>query len=369
MERIAAHHQQNAVVLTRRCPGDEEFDRAQAYKVKRIPRFDWSHKNRVVNILLRTCSLGVRLFINLIFLGELIRTEDIDVVYCAYPISNGLPMMIVRWLTGCPYVVFCHGTEVLRDIHRGGVRKRLLRLVLRSALKVVVTGEFMANVVSQLMDRANVVISPLGGDSKDLDPKTPPIEQLGEVDLMGRQVILTVGRVVMRKGHDMVAKALPLIRQECPQALWIIVGDGPDLPTVREIISRENQLSHTIFAGRLSYRDLSGLYARADCFLMPNRQIGYDVEGFGIVFLEAAIFGTPSVGGDSGGAPQAISVGETGLLCDGEDPADIADKVNTILKDDKLRQKMSANGPAWVAKHTWENWAVTVANAVAPLIE
>jgi len=239
---------------------------------------------------------------------------------------------------------------------------------LRLALRVVATGEFMAEIVGHYVDRRRVIVTPLGADSGPLDADTPPLEEIGGVDLRGKQVILTVGRVEKRKGHDNIVKALPAIFESRPEAVWVIVGDGPERAHIEKEVAGSPWRDRVIFTGRLSYAELAGAYARADLFLLPNRQVGYDVEGFGIVFLEAAMFGTPCVAGNSGGAPQAIDEGRTGLLCDGDDPADIAAKVVTILSDEAKARAMGEAGRKWVEKHTWAACAQTIESVVKPLV-
>lgn len=369
MERLANHHGPDAMVVTRACPGDREFDAKQPYGVRRMPRLDWHSDCPVLRPLLRLVSVFLRFVLSGIYLGEAIRQQKTDVVYCAYPFPNGLPMMVVRILTGCPYVVFVHGSEVLRELEKGGVRLLALRLVLRLAVRVVATGEFMADVVGELTDRNRVVIVPLGADASAFDVDAPPATEAAGVPLAGRKVILTVGRIEKRKGHDMICDALGEITRVQPDALWVAVGDGPERGEIKQRIEKAGLGSHAILAGRVSDNELAGLYARADLFLLPNRQVGYDVEGFGIVFLEAAMFGTPCVAGNSGGAPQAIDDGRTGLLCDGDDPADIAAKVLTILGDDALAASMADAGREWGKKHTWAACAQSIESAVAPLLD
>jgi phosphatidyl-myo-inositol dimannoside synthase len=369
MERIARFHGEDAVVITRAFPNSREFDERQPYKIKRMPRLDWTHPHRGLNFLLRAASLFLRFIVSGIYLGDAIRDQKTDVVYCAYPLPNGLPMLAVRVLTSCPYVVYVHGTEFFRERHRGGPGLWGLRAVLWGALRIVVTGPFMADAVSEIADRRRIVVTPLGADSGALDPTTAPATEIDGTPLAGRRVILTVGRVEKRKGHDMLAQAMPEIVREFSEALWIVVGSGPELENVRASVNELGLADHVVFTGGLSYEALSGLYARADVFIMPNRRIGPDIEGFGIVFLEAATFGVPCIAGNSGGARNAIDPGRTGLLCDGESPAEIAAAALTLLRDPEKTKNMGEAGRVWVKKHTWRNYAETVAKAVEPLVD
>ncbi|MHA1568809.1 MAG: glycosyltransferase family 4 protein [Alphaproteobacteria bacterium] len=369
MERIARHGGENAVVLTRRCPGDAAMDNMQSYRIKRMPRFEWGHPNRLLNWLLHGLGLFFRFAWSGIVLTDIIRDQKTDVVHCAYAFANGLPMMIIRILTGCPYVVYCHGTEILREAEKGGFRRWLLRLVLRLAVRVVVNSRFMQAEVSALVDPRKVIIAPLGADSGALNPQAEPATEVAGVSMADRRIIVTVGRIEKRKGHDMVIRALPAIIDQVPDLLWVVVGDGPEKTRLEEQILAQKLADFVAFTGKIPHEKLSALLARADLFLLPSRRIGPDVEGFGIVFLEAALFGTPAVGGNSGGIPDAIVDGETGLLCDGEDPADIAEKVVKIMTSPDLARRLGEHAKARAAGRTWANCCRVVDQELAPLVE
>jgi phosphatidylinositol alpha-1,6-mannosyltransferase len=368
-ERIAFLHAPDSIVVTRRSPGDKDFDRDRPYKVIRMPRLEWSHANNFINAGLRALSLFLRFLVGGIMVSEAIREQKSDVVHCAYAFPNGLPMMVVRIFTGCPYVVYCHGTEVTRVIEQGGIRLAVLRLILRLALRVVVTGEFMRGEVAKVVDAKKIVVTPLGADSGTLNPDAAPAEEAAGVSLAGKKVILTVGRIETRKGHDMVVHALPMIFAKEPAALWVVAGDGPDRARIEKLVHERELGAHVVFAGTVFDQQLSALLTRADVFLMPNRRIGADVEGFGIVFLEAALFGVPAVGGRSGGAPDAVLDGETGLLCDPENPDDIAEKVLRILSSPDLARQLGQRAKERARTRTWRQYCEVVDRELVPLID
>ena len=184
-ERTAFYHAPDAVVLARRTPGDREFDRDRPYRVKRMPRLEWTHANRLVNAVLRGVSYFLRFVIGGIMLAEIIREQKTDLVHCAYAFPNGLPMMVVRIFTGCPYIVYCHGTEITRVLERRGIPLLALRLVLRLALRVVVTGEFMRGEMAKIVDERKIVIAPLGADSGLLNTAAAPAKHVGAMKQIG----------------------------------------------------------------------------------------------------------------------------------------------------------------------------------------
>jgi len=171
------------------------------------------------------------------------------------------------------------------------------------------------------------------------------------------RIILTVGGLVARKGHDMVIRALPRLRQTVPDVMYLIVGDGPYRTQLETLAVALGVQDHVIFVGKVPGEYLPDIYALSDVFVMPSReQLNVcDVEGFGIVFLEANACGKPVVGGRSGGIPDAIIDGVTGLLVNPHDPEDIANALARLLTDGDLAVRIGRQGRLRVASDF--NWA------------
>ncbi|HLI41457.1 MAG TPA: glycosyltransferase family 4 protein [Streptosporangiaceae bacterium] len=177
-------------------------------------------------------------------------------------------------------------------------------------------------------------------------------ERLG---LRSRPVVACVSRMVPRKGQDTLIRAWPRIRAEVGDAVLLLVGDGPDAPRLRRLARRHGVGDAVIFAGAVPWAELPGYYDAADVFAMPcrTRRAGLDVEGLGIVYLEASATGLPVIGGDSGGAPDAILDGETGYVVRGL-PA-LTERVTELLSDPARAKAMGDKGVAWVERHwRWE---------------
>ncbi|GHJ45032.1 glycosyl transferase family 1 [Catellatospora sp. TT07R-123] len=168
--------------------------------------------------------------------------------------------------------------------------------------------------------------------------------------LAGRPVIVCVSRLVPRKGQDTLVRALPLVRRAVPDAALLLVGGGPHRPTVQRLARELDVADHVVLTGSVPWRELPEHYAAGDVFAMPcrTRSGGLDVEGLGIVYLEASATGLPVVAGDSGGAPDAVREGETGFVVGGRDVAALAARLVELLADDALRAKMGAAGRSWV---------------------
>jgi phosphatidylinositol alpha-1,6-mannosyltransferase len=160
------------------------------------------------------------------------------------------------------------------------------------------------------------------------------------------QVILTVGNLVARKGHDTTICALPRLLQRVPDVTYLIVGDGPNLNQLETLATRLGVRNRVIFAGRMADEVLAEVYALCDVFVMSSRVNldEKDVEGFGIVFLEASACAKPVIGGRSGGVPEAIVDGVTGLLIDPNDPRQLSDTIALLLTDREFANRLGEQG-------------------------
>ncbi|MFN2555754.1 MAG: glycosyltransferase family 4 protein [Nitriliruptorales bacterium] len=166
-----------------------------------------------------------------------------------------------------------------------------------------------------------------------------------------------VARLVRRKGQDVLLAAWPAVRRQHPEAWLVLVGNGPLEATLRRSVSRLGPDSHVVFAGTLAWEHLPAAYAALEVFAMPcrTRLGGIDVEGLGIAYLEAQATGLPVVAGRSGGAPEALRDGDTGVVIDGNDPGAVAEAVASLLGDGGRRRAMGERARAWaVERWSWE---------------
>ncbi|HSY15314.1 MAG TPA: glycosyltransferase family 4 protein [Jatrophihabitantaceae bacterium] len=179
--------------------------------------------------------------------------------------------------------------------------------------------------------------------------------------LTGRPVIVCVSRLVPRKGQDALIRALPAIRRAIPGAALLVVGRGKYQRTLSRLAERLGVGEHVVFTGGVSHADLPAHFAAGDVFAMPcrTRRAGMDVEGLGMVYLEASAVGLPVLAGDSGGAPDAIQDGVTGYLVDGRDIDAISARLIELLDDPELRARFGAAGRRWVERD-WR-WEVVAA--------
>jgi phosphatidyl-myo-inositol dimannoside synthase len=170
-------------------------------------------------------------------------------------------------------------------------------------------------------------------------------ERLG---LVGSPVVACVSRMVPRKGQDTLIKAWPSVRAQVSDAVLLLVGDGPYAPELKRLAQRLSVSDSVVFTGPVPWADLPSHYDAADVFAMPcrTRRRGLDVEGLGIVYLEASATGLPVIGGDSGGAPDAILDGESGYVV--HDVPSTAGRLVELLRDPARAKAMGDKGLAWV---------------------
>ena len=184
-------------------------------------------------------------------------------------------------------------------------------------------------------------------------------ESLGLAD---KKVIVSVGRLVHRKGQDHLIEAMPEILKNVPRAHLLLVGEGPYREHLQNLVHQLKLESSVTFIGRIQYQDLPMYICVGDIFAMPSRSrlMGLEVEGLGIVYLEASSCGLPVLAGDSGGAPDAVIQNETGLVVSGTDNKEIASAAVALLTNLEASQKMGTVGRQWIVDNwRWEIWSKT----------
>jgi phosphatidylinositol alpha-1,6-mannosyltransferase len=174
----------------------------------------------------------------------------------------------------------------------------------------------------------------------------------------GRPVVVCVSRMVPRKGQDMLIRAWPVVREQAAgDPLLLLVGDGPYRSRLDRLAAAAGVTDSVLFTGPVSWADLPAYYDAGNIFAMPcrTRRAGLDVEGLGIVYLEASATGLPVICGDSGGAPDAVIDGETGYVVPGRDPRRLADRLIQLLADPAGAAAMGDKGQAWIDREwTWD---------------
>lgn len=252
------------------------------------------------------------------------------------------------WLWGS-YLILVHGNDFLAA--QGRWHRPFFNYLLKQGRPIIANSRATAVSLEKIIGHIATIIYP-GTDPVRFSPANR--SQSDKIP-----TLLTIGRLIPRKGIDTMLWALPTILEEMA-VTYHIGGSGPDRPRLEEIV-RELGIEHAVrFLGRVSEEALPQIYANADLFVLPNREIKGrgSLEGFGIVFLEANASGLPVIAGNSGGAVEAVQNGKTGLIVSPDSKEELATAVLTLLKNEEKRQQMGEAGRRWVEKEmNWERTA------------
>jgi phosphatidyl-myo-inositol dimannoside synthase len=260
-----------------------------------------------------------------------------------------------------------HGHEVGWSMVPGG-RQVLRRIGADADVLTTISRYTRSRVAAAFGPRAALEVLPAGIDTERFRPDPAARAELRRRYRIGdAPLVVCVSRLVARKGQDALIRALPLIRERAPGARLLIVGDGPGGARLRRLARAGGLDEHVVFAGAVPAADVPAHHAAGDVFALPcrTRGGGLDVEGLGIVLLEAAAAGLPVVAGVSGGAPETVQEGRTGHVVDGRYVGSVASAVAGLLADPDRARAMGAAGRTWMRKE-WA-WPARVARLRALL--
>jgi phosphatidylinositol alpha-1,6-mannosyltransferase len=332
--------------------GAAEFDAEQPFEVVRED----------TGVLLPTPAVARRA-------AEIARSHGCDSVWFGAGAPLGLLADGLRRRAGIERAVsLTHGHEIGWAALPGA--RQLLRRIARGNDVITYLTEFQR----VRLDRALRGLTALerltpGVDVDAYHPGVDGSQVRARHGLSDRPVIVCVSRLVPRKGQDMLIRALPTIRRRVPGAALLIVSGGPYREKLQALARAEGVESDVVFTGSVRWEELPAHYAAGDVFAMPcrTRGAGLDVEGLGIVYLEASATGLPVLAGDSGGAPDAVREGETGYVVGGSDVPAIAGRLAELLADPARARTMGAAGRAWVEKEwRWETKAAQLTELLQP---
>lgn len=312
-------------VLTLGQEGDAAYDRAFAAEVQRVASA--AGDRRLAALRLNAHSLAEA------------RSYRPDLVLSGHVVAS-LGAIALRRLLRVPLVQYVHADEFR-------VRARICELAVKTADATIAVSTYTRDMcLAAGADPGRVAVIHPGIDL----PPPPAYERDSQPTL------LTVATLLFRyKGHDVLVRALPLIRAKVPDALWVVVGDGPFRPALENAVRVYGLGDAVDLRGRVSDTERDRWLERASVFCMPSRlpAAGLGGEGFGIVYMEAAAHGLPTLGGDVAGARDAVRDGETGLLVDPTDHLALAGAATELLADPARARRMGEAGRAWAEEHRW----------------
>jgi phosphatidyl-myo-inositol dimannoside synthase len=332
-------------------------------------RFDETHVLPVVRMALPSETWGVlgwrvaseyyRLYREL---KNLVKEHQIHQVHAACVLPEGFLAWMLRRRIGLPYRVYVHGEE-LNIVGKSRELTWMACRVLRGAEQVIANSRNTAELLRRRwpVDERRIQVLQPGVDTSTYVPGERCLEARTRLGWGDRPVVLTVGRLQARKGQDHLIRALLQIRQQIPNVLYAIVGDGKDRSRLLRLVEELQLLRHVILHGALCDGELLEAYQQCDLFALPNREVNGDIEGFGLVLLEAQACGKPVLIGNSGGTRETIDVGVSGVVVDCGDPAVIARAVTELLGDPNRLDVMGEAGRDWVCRGF--DWSVCVDKA------
>jgi len=315
-------------------PGATEFDAAQPFPVERHP----------TSLMLPVPSVARRA-------GQLLRRDGCDTILFGAAAPLGLLAPSLRRAGARRLVAITHGHEAGWAVLPGA--RSLLRRIGDTTDSLTYLGEYTRVRVARALSPAAAArmtrLTP-GVDTSAFRPGAGGAAVRERLGLGGRPVTVCVSRLVPRKGQDTLIRAWPEVLAAVPDALLLIVGGGRYRAALERLAARAGVAGAVVFTGPVPWPELPAYYDAGDVFAMPcrTRRHGLDVEGLGIVYLEASAAGLPVIGGDSGNAPDAIRAGETGYVVPGRGAAGLVAALVGLLTDPAVARAMGEKGMAWV---------------------
>jgi len=324
--------------------------------------FDCGHDLHVVRLPLHMPAWGIRSvaglrgYMRLLRqVRRLVRRHGVERIHCARMLPEGWVAWLMKRLFGVPYTVYVHGEETSY-----GVLSRelgwMMRRVLAGASRVIANSRNTASILQRHWSVApgSIHILHPGVDTQRFVPAQPDAQVRRGLGWEDRTVVLTVGRLQKRKGYDQMIRALPELSQAVPAVLYTIVGEGEERPGLEQLAARCGVADRVQFFGEVDEARLIECYQQCDLFVLPNREIDGDIEGFGMVLLEAQACGTPVVAGDSGGTAETMRVPETGCVIDCTAPDELVRTLAAWLPDQGLLAEKGRAARVWVeANFAW----------------
>ena len=292
--------------------------------------------------------------------SKIVKNENIKTVAFGAAAPLGLLAHSVRRAGVNRIVALTHGHEVWWA--KVFPFNLLMRRIGNGVDSLTYLGEYTHKMISRALDhqaKLNMVRIAPGIDTEHFSPRITD-DLRHSLNLVGKKVIVCVARLVHRKGQDRLIEAMPAILTSIPNAHLLIVGEGPYRQHLAKRVSELGINENVTFVGRISYQQLPEYLCVGDLFAMPSRSRfwGLEVEGLGISYLEASACGLPVIAGASGGAPDAVDEGKSGVVVSGVDNEAIARAVIKFLNDPGSSKVMGGYGRRWVVENwRWEIWS------------
>lgn len=320
------------------------FDKEHALALSRFPLSSWSWGIKSVD--------GLRYYFNAYRkLAKYIKQNDIQALHCGRCLPEGFIGFLLSKRFNIPLLCYIHGEDVEAAATSRELSWIVAKVLDRSQI-LICNSNNTASLVSkhwQIKQNKVRVLYP-GVDADYFVPSMINSSVRADLAWHDRPTVLTVGRLQKRKGQDMMLQAIPKILEKLPNFLYAVVGGGEEKENLLGLCEQLNITQSVLFMDELSDAQMLACYQQCDLFILPNRTVEQDIEGFGMVLVEAQACGKTVVAGDSGGTKETMIVGETGFIIDCGDPDKIATLLTGILSNTGLLASMGKKGRAHVER-------------------
>lgn len=330
--------------------------------------FDKTHELDIVRIELESTEWGLASTKGLGFYWEtirkvlkLVKEHGIEEVHCGRVIPEGVIARALKLLAGARYNCFVHGEDV-ETAATSREHSLLVKNVCKNASMLICNSENTANIVRKLgFDSGSKceVLHP-GVDTSRFEVAAPDTSFRQKMGWSGKRVLLTVGRLQRRKGQDFLIKSMPALLNEFPDLFYAVVGRGECYDELISLVDQHELHDNVCVYPDMDDEALIKCYQQCDIFILPNRTIDNDIEGFGMVLVEAQVCGKPVIAGDSGGTRETMNIGKTGHIIDCSSTENLLNGLSPILRNREI-----VDGEVDIADYAKKrfNWDQHVAKA------
>ena len=314
--------------------------------------FDKTHQFNILRMSLTSSEWGLKSISGLKFywrvfrqIRKVIKQHQITHIHCGRVIHEGVTAWILKLITGTPYLCYVHGEDV-ETAATSGEHNLMVKQVCKHAEILICNSHNSANIVKRLNYAGDDKIHVLhpGVDASLFVPAAADNAFKQHMGWQGRKVIITVGRLQARKGQDMMIRATALLKQQFPEILYGVIGRGECLESLQALTEELGLNDHVQFLTDVTDEQMIQCYQQSDVFILPNRTIGNDIEGFGMVLVEAQSCGIPVIAGDSGGTKETMLINQSGFVIDCTQANSIAMTIAQLLADPEGSNKMGEIG-------------------------
>ena len=328
-------------VIAAKEDGYEALDKKESFMIARIPKFFFN-----IPLLPFFRPYIIKIIFLYLKAKEIALKEKPDLIMCGQLLTEGAVGLCLKKELGIPYIIYTFDTIDV-ELPLNGRDKKLAKEILLNAEKVVCISSYMKRKLIDIgIEKGRVVMVMPGIDTKEFFPGKPAQEIVERTSHGKNKIVLTVARLVDRKGIDYAINAFSLVKKEIPDSKMVIVGDGPERANLEKIARDLGLENDVVFAGKMVGHELVNYYNASDVFVLPStvNEKEFKSEGFGVVFLEAAACGKPVIGTRTAGIVDAVEENVTGILVEQRNTGQLADAMIKILSDKNLAQKLGQNG-------------------------